>query len=301
VRPLNALRQPYYVWRPSQIVRRLRFEFLQSKERPSSIELPWGLRISCRSDEKIGYSLHTTGVFDLTVTELIYRMVSSGDAVADVGANLGYMTSLMAALSGPIGVVYAFEPHPKIFAELKTHVAEWSRMPRIASIRIFQMALSDQGGNAWLREPVEGLEKNSGLASLAHMERSGGKAILVKTERLDAVASLEYAKPRVLKVDVEGHELAVLKGAEGLLKSKTVRDVIFEEFSPYPASSHQFLEELGYMVFHVEPHLFRPQLCRTTPGYKYQNNSAPNYLATIDPGRATAKFRAPGWRCLRVK
>jgi ubiquinone/menaquinone biosynthesis C-methylase UbiE len=82
----------------------------------------WGLPLEARSDESIGYSLITTGVFDLPVTETLLRLADSGELAIDVGANIGAMTSALAAAVGPAGEVWAFEPNPSVLAVLERSI-----------------------------------------------------------------------------------------------------------------------------------------------------------------------------------
>jgi FkbM family methyltransferase len=294
---LKAITQPYYLRRPNQVLRRLRFWYRRPQGEDSSVALPWGLSISCRPNDDIGYSLHTTGIYDLLLTEMICRCVERRDTVIDAGANIGYATSLMAILAGPGGSVFAFEPHPQIFLELRKNVESWRRDPRAATVELLQSALSDSTGTATLREP-SGFESNRGLASLASKPGVGGNAFTVKSQRLDEIISPQGTPIGVWKIDVEGHELAALRGAQLLLGSRRIRDIIFEEFSPYPAATHRLLERCGYTTLHFEQGLLGPRLRRTRPGYRPPLYSPPNFLATLDPARMADKFRVRRWHWL---
>ena len=64
--------------------------------------------------ETIGRAILRLGVYDLCVSESICRLLDPGESAIDVGANLGYMTSLMAAKAGKCGSVESFEPHPDL-------------------------------------------------------------------------------------------------------------------------------------------------------------------------------------------
>ncbi len=190
---LDAITQPYYLLRPAQVLRRLRFWYRRPPlEADSSIALPWGLNIRCRPNEEIGYSLHTTGIYDLLLTEMICRSVGRGETVIDAGANIGYATSLMAMLAGLRGRVYAFEPHPRIFLELKGNVESWLLDPRAAAVELCESALSESSGTATLREPDCGFEANRGMASLDRKAGVSGKAYTVKKQRLDEICRLMW-------------------------------------------------------------------------------------------------------------
>jgi FkbM family methyltransferase len=291
---LKAITQPYYLLRPNQVLRRLRFWYRRPQGADSSVALPWGLSIRCRPNDDIGYSLHTIGIYDLLLTEMICRCVERGETVIDAGANIGYATSLMAMLAGPGGRVYAFEPHPQIFLELGENVESWLRDPRMGAVELLQSALSESTGTATLREP-SGFEANRGTASLAGMAGVCDKAYTVKTQRLDEIISPQGAPIGVWKIDVEGQELAAFQGAQFLLRSHRIRDIIFEEFSPYPAATHRFLEGCGYSTLHFERGLLGPTLWRTGAGYRPPRDSPPNFLATLDPARMADKFRARRW------
>ena len=88
--------KPWFVFRPSQVVRRLTF-------RPTStyrhLPVAWGERLLALDDEHIGRCLGTTGIYDLAVSELLFRLIHPGDLVIDAGANIGYM-SVLAAMAG---------------------------------------------------------------------------------------------------------------------------------------------------------------------------------------------------------
>src|SRR5713226_10110044 len=101
--PLRLITQPYYIMRPAQIARRVRLEFQSAESTPTSVVLPWGLEISFNPNEESGHSLVTTGIYDLLMSEMLCRLVEAGDVTADVGANIGYATSLIAIRSGPHG------------------------------------------------------------------------------------------------------------------------------------------------------------------------------------------------------
>src|SRR5947209_8761809 len=121
------INKPYYLFRPSQLLRRL-IRLLRQRRAVGEWEqaiLPWGHRIRYRPAEMIGSSIARTGLYDLCVSETLYRLVGPADLAVDAGANIGHMTSLMADRVGLAGKVIAIEPHPELFAELENNVRHW--------------------------------------------------------------------------------------------------------------------------------------------------------------------------------
>ncbi|MFC7542969.1 FkbM family methyltransferase [Siccirubricoccus deserti] len=78
--------------------------------------------VDCR-DQGLAPHLMLDGYWEYWVSDFIWRNVKPGETVADIGANLGYYTVLLADLVGPGGRVMAFEPNPRLFDLLQRNVA----------------------------------------------------------------------------------------------------------------------------------------------------------------------------------
>jgi protein-L-isoaspartate O-methyltransferase len=104
--------------------------------------LPWGLHIRIHPLEEHGQILLTLGVIDLAVTETLFRLANPGEIAVDVGANIGYMTSVLAARinSSSGGSIWAFEAHPEIFEELKYNVEKWKLQLKNTKFKIKSIA-----------------------------------------------------------------------------------------------------------------------------------------------------------------
>lgn len=269
--PLSSILKPEYLFRPKQVIARLR------PPRGHDVRLPWGHIISCDPREDLGRAIHALGVYDLAVTETLWRLTDPEDVAVDAGANIGYMTALLSARAAR---VLSFEPHPEIFKKLATNAVRWSE-----AIELHECALSDTEGAAKLALP-ETFAENKGVAFI-----SDSGEVEIRMRRLDALS----ARVDVLKIDVEGHELAVLKGAGDLVGR--IRDIIFEEHGKFPTPATDYLRSHGYDLFAVGQSFFRPLLL--APGSRPGRYWLPlSYLATIDPARALSRFRGPGWRSL---
>lgn len=150
------------------------------------------------------------GTYEPEQTRAFVEVIKPGDVIYDVGAHVGYYTVLGAVRTGAGGRVVAFEPAPRNLAKLQAHVA----MNRLANVTIREVAVSDRQGTARF--------DSSAGSGVGHLSETG--AIQVPTTTLDALAA-ELPPPRVLKIDVEGAELAALNGGQQLIRS--ARPVIF--------------------------------------------------------------------------
>ena len=291
---LASLRRPEYVFQPSQFIRRLTFEFRSIQPKDETVVLPWGLPIQVHPTEQIGSNIRRLGVLDLSVCECIWRLTDPGDRVIDAGANIGQMTSLMAARTGAGGEVIAFEPHPGIFHDLGQNISVWRSLPGLAPISSHCTALSDHEGTAALIVPRL-FGSNHGTAYLEKGKETGPdtEKYVVPVGRLDTVVGAGAIG--LLKIDVEGHELKVLKGAERQLTSGQIRDIVFEDFGAPPTSASRLLESHGYTVWRIGNTLFGPILIPASTALPEPLVDSPNYLATRDPQRAAARIAKRGW------
>jgi FkbM family methyltransferase len=284
----DYLIKPEYLFRPSQVVRRLRRAFRPTAG-ASVVLLPWGLPLRIHRDDDIGRALWTTGVYDLAVSEALWRLLEPGETAADAGANLGYMTSLMAARAGPGGRVRSYEPHPAVFADLTANCGLWAGA-QVAAIEPRELGLSDRARDATL---VEGpaFAANRGTSRVA----DGAAGLAVRLTTLDREFPPD-ARIGVLKVDVEGHEAAVLAGADRLLAAHAIRDVVYEEHAPGAGPATALLLSRGYRVFGISKGLLGPALGAPGHGSAF---APPSCLATVAPERALARLAPRGWECLR--
>lgn len=149
---------------------------------------------------------------------LFRRLIAPGDTVFDIGANVGYTALLFASLAGPKGRVVALEPGRRAYAALARNAAQ------AANLAILQIAASDHEGEAQFHEA-----EMSDLSSLEPV--AGATSFTVPVEPLDRVAAREGA-PAFVKIDVEGHEPAVLRGMAELFASARPPLVLFEALDP---------------------------------------------------------------------
>jgi FkbM family methyltransferase len=163
----------------------------------SSIPQPWMHRIRVRRFEQR----------QITDLEVYDRFADPARNALDIGANHGTVTRL---LSRRFGRVHAFEPDPVNLAQLKVHAPE--------NVSVHAIAISDNHGTAEMRTPIWGGAPSRGHGSLSKsFDGHDTATTLVPTAPLD---SLKLSNLGLVKIDVEGFELAVLRGAKETLTAE---------------------------------------------------------------------------------
>lgn len=165
---------------------------------------------------------------------VVDSIVQPGSVVVDAGAERGFFTARLADLVGPEGTVHAVEPNPDF------------QLDGIApNVRVHRVALSDQAGRGVLHVPRRHGRRIGALGSLAPRPESDDFEVdLIALDDL-----LEEGPVGFIKIDVEGHELAVLRGAAATLARD--KPVLFVEIERRHAgerteATFALLDEAGY-------------------------------------------------------
>lgn len=164
---------------------------------------------------------------------ILDSLISHGDWAIDIGANIGHYTKKLSDLVGPKGRIIALEPVPETFSFLAGNV----QLFKYHNVSLFNVAASDQIAVVGMSIPYF----DTGLRNYyeAHLTNDGS-ALKVITLPLD-ILNIPHAI-KLVKIDVEGHELAVLRGMINLLRENHPA-IIIEANSP---GSIEFLLEFGY-------------------------------------------------------
>jgi len=169
---------------------------------------------------------------------LIKRVVKLGMFVVDIGAHIGYYTALFSELVGMNGKVYAFEPTPDIFLALKKNTP-FPNVDHINYVVSSYASLIDNVPFYIFDEPF------SSFNSLYRPNTKHQPLGVIKVESVTLDMYHLKGKVGYLKVDVEGGELDVFKGAYILLKNKQIDYIQFEIsqafLEGFMIKSHQFL------------------------------------------------------------
>jgi FkbM family methyltransferase len=286
--------RPEYLWNPIQLIRRLQNKNIS---KPTLVKLAWGDPIWVHPNDYIGAYIRSRGIFDYHAAEMLARCIEPGDICFDVGANSGQMSCLMARCAGSSGRVIAFEPHPEVHEDLVKNVALWQK-PGYADISTERIALSSENGTASLSVKPDFWE-NRGRSSLQNGNPSELN-VQVTTCKLDKFCE-SIPKVGVMKVDVEGHELAVFHGAAAMLQSHAIRDIVFESNDAYPTDVTQYLEELGYQIFGIESSLFGIRLLEASGLNQNSKAHTTDLVATSDSDRLKSRFAQQRWQCFKIK
>jgi FkbM family methyltransferase len=296
-RSILRLASPPYFFQPLQVLKRLLREYLWRSKREVVVTLPWGLPIKINPHEAIGYDIACHGLYEFGVTETLWRLTEAGDLAIDAGANIGYTASLLSIRAGPRGRVICFEPHPQVFEALRENVEIWRKDHRCGSFVLHQAALGMESGLALLHTN-DWFQSNRGTAWISNKSESTPdlRVIEVPMRNLDSVLD-ERESIGILKMDVQGSEMAVLRGMTRLFERHGVRDIVFEEEKPFPAPTHEYLTSQGYSIFGLQERFAGVRcLPDAQPNFDPAIGPVPNYLATLNPDRAMARLGPAMWR-----
>jgi FkbM family methyltransferase len=279
---------PCFVLRPEIFIRAC---WRKARKRPEHcvVKTAWGDWLKIDPRKFIGANVYMRGVHELPVCEALWRLAAPGETVADVGANIGVMTSVLSRKVGQTGRVIAFEPHPEVLRQLEHNVQRW----RPRRVEIVNKAVSSHAGNSRIKEE-ECFAVNEGTARVVNYDAEE-RTFDVDSIRLDE--ALPGDSCRVIKIDVEGHEFDVLSGALRLLASGNVRDIVLESTWEYPSSALELLLKHRYQIFDLRASFLGPLLKRPEKRTA-RSGKVSDYVATLDAERANRLFSPAGWQLL---
>lgn len=183
------------------------------------------------------------GIYEPETEQFFREVITPGMICWDIGAQTGFFTCLFAKLSGPEGRVYAYEPMPPSYEMILKNISENGFGPRV-SVR--NVACSDAHG-------FVPMTKTSQMFIVDHDSKD---TQTVECVRLDQEENL---LPELIKIDVEGHEPAVLRGLANVLERCS--PLIVMELNEYwlmknsrtsSADVVRNLNEIGFDVFLID-------------------------------------------------
>jgi FkbM family methyltransferase len=201
-----------------------------------------------RNDVYIGRAIENYGEFSGLEMDLLAQLCKPGNAVIEVGANIGAHTVGLSRLVGPQGRVLAFEPQRLIFQTLCANVA----LNSLTNVDCFWAAVGDQEGSIIVPSLDPWHEANFGAVSL--LDANVGRRLPCYT--LDRF--MELPRVDVVKIDVEGMEAEVLRGGKQVLRK--FKPILYVENDRIEKSEAmiRLIAGFGYRLFWHLPSLFNP-------------------------------------------
>ena len=148
-------------------------------------------------------------IYEPEVVNIMGRCVKPGDCVIDAGANLGFFTLLASRLVGEDGLVIAFDADPRAYRDLCRNL----KLNRINNVLPLELALYSKDH----KEVPFWVTDREGYSSL--LEIIGATSHVVEMRCLDTLLTDPNAQPQFMKIDCEGAEEYILKGARRILEA----------------------------------------------------------------------------------
>ncbi len=217
--------------------------------------------------------------YDEELAWLMIRVLKPGDLAIDVGANLGFFTLLMSQLVGETGRVLAFEPVAKNIELLRQHLVDNNMSANVFAydnplwkeekLVEFHISSDDNGGSAlWPPGKWWGNEQT----------RLNPQSTQVWAMTLDSVM-LPEKRPKLIKIDTEGADQAILEGGLRMLRGKP--EYIVTELNPFgmkqlgysTESFRIFMKGFGYDLFFLHSSDLMPSYVPDNVKVVYPNGS----------------------------
>ena len=203
--------------------------------------------------------------------KVIRYLVKPGDTVIDIGANVGVYTKILSELVGPNGHVYSIEPFPSTFEILCYNVKKL----RLDSVEPINVAISDSDAIVAMSLPHDssGAETHYRVSIVTNPpERNKREAANVQATTIDSRFLSTAGTISFIKCDVEGHELACIKGAAKFLARSKAAWLIEVSGEPDDTASaahnvFEILQNWGYSAWWYDGSKLR----KRCPGDKSTN------------------------------
>jgi FkbM family methyltransferase len=198
------------------------------------------------------------GTYEPIETQWVRSWLKPGMCVVDAGANIGYFSALAADCVGQHGRVISIEPNPTLHRKLERTM----QSAPVERSTVFCGGLSEQSGSLSLYLPKN--EDSHNATMIAHS--GAGQAVSVPVKTLDeCLEDWSIETVHLLKVDVEGHENAVFRGAKKAIGAGRIRAILCEFNDPWLRLSgssqldlYKSLVELGFVDLHQKSSFGHP-------------------------------------------
>lgn len=282
--------KPEYLYKPSNIFKRL---FAKHSKELQKMRTCLDTEIWANSEEVIGRSIQIWGLYDLAVSEILYRLIQPDDTVLDIGANIGFTASICSHRAGPNGKVHLFEPNVRLHQQLENNISLFS----FDNVVLHKIGLSNEVGIAQLIMPSY-FEGNNGVSYIGNTFKDNDEVIDININTLDSMFSdQENFFCKLAKIDVEGHELQVLLGADHLLNKKSITHILFED-QRGDNTVIDYLISKGYQIFQIEKNILGLAFHPITKNIRVPNWEARNLIGTVNEIELRLTFSEQGYKIL---
>lgn len=205
-----------------------------------------GLWMQLNARDMIPQTILLEGKWDPPLTEFIENNLTKGQTFIDIGAHVGYFSLLAARRVGPTGKVLAIDANPAAITQLEQNVAR----SNLSNVIVEHTACGGSEGSVTL---YYSSESNSSMASLSGANAGTDVKIEVKCTTIDhLIRKNALDRADLIKIDVEGAEMTVLRGMESTIRHMRPTIVLelepslLKSFGTTPAQINDFLTGLDY-------------------------------------------------------
>lgn len=251
-----------------QVQRRQREDFrLATAGSNRLVRAKHGLLLFNRHDVYVGRSLDQYGEYSEAECDLFEQIVRPGSVVVEAGANIGVHTLLLSQRAGDQGCVYAFEPQRTLYEILCANMA----LNGCKNVRCRCEALGETAGEICV--PPLNYEAEANFSGLGLGSYQQGEKVPLAT-----IDRLQLPRCDLVKVDVEGMELAVLRGAAATIQK--FRPILYVENDRLETSPAliEYILTLGYKAYWHLPPLYQPGNYYENPANVFENLVSSNML-----------------------
>lgn len=207
---------------------------------PAFVDLGNSIKCICYPDSSYGGMVVYTTYPDYEVTMGIKKNLPGGGIFVDVGANIGFMSLVAATVNNT--EIHSFEPSPIAYPRLVENI----NLNNLGSrVKLNNTLVSSSN------KPIYFFDDDR--SELSHIVKSHEQGIKIKSTKLDAYCSKNKIKKiDVLKIDVEGAELSVIKGARKMLQTHKIKHIYVElncasrQYGSTNSEALSYLKSLGY-------------------------------------------------------
>ncbi|MGH9701062.1 MAG: FkbM family methyltransferase [Candidatus Acidiferrales bacterium] len=220
----------------------------------------WANSGAGKSSPSIGWQLETdlrdriqrqmwAGVYEPHVRKCFEALIRPGDTYFDVGGHIGYHASLAALRTGPAGRVYAFEADPAMHAKLAANLRQFPWATAVHS------AVWERSGTLEFERTSDRDESGWGTLTAVRDLRQGEHLRVAATTLDDFCAQAAHVRLDAMKIDAEGSELGILRGARATLERfrpimvMEINQILLRQGGTTPTEIVDFLGGQDYRVY----------------------------------------------------